>query len=253
MYFCIVETHILIIVQTHKKNEVIFMENHKKAVLLLADGTKYEGIAIGKIGTTGGEICFNTGMTGYQEIYTDPSYFGQIVVNTSSHIGNYGTIDIENESSNVKINGLVVRNFSDLHSRSTADSSLQDYLEKATITGIAEIDTRALVRHIRNKGAMNAVISSEDLTEEELQKRLSEVPDMNGLELSSKVTTKETYTLGDENSELRVAVLDFGIKTSILKNLAQRGIFCKVFPAKTSVKELLEFNPTGFFLSNRTW
>lgn len=226
------------------------MENHKKAVLLLADGTKYEGIAIGKIGTTGGEICFNTGMTGYQEIYTDPSYFGQIVINTSSHIGNYGTIDAENESANVKINGLVVRNFSDVHSRSTADSSLQKYLEKAGISGIAEIDTRALVRHIRNKGAMNAVISSEDLTDEELQKRLSEVPDMNGLELSSFVSTKETYIVGDENAEIRVAVLDLGIKTSILKHLAQRGVLCKVFPAKTSVKELLEFNPTGFFLSN---
>ena len=226
------------------------MENHKKAVLLLADGTKYEGIAIGKIGTTGGEICFNTGMTGYQEIYTDPSYFGQIVINTSSHIGNYGTIDSENESSSVKINGLVVRNFSDIHSRSTANASLQSYLEKANITGIAEIDTRSLVRHIRDKGAMNAIISSEDLTHEELQKRLSEVPDMNGLELSSHVSTKETYTVGDENSELRVAVLDFGIKTNILRSLAQRGVFCKVFPAKTSVKELLEFNPTGFFLSN---
>ncbi len=236
--------------QNRTKNEVISMENHKKAVLLLADGTKYEGIAIGKIGTTGGEICFNTGMTGYQEIYTDPSYFGQIVVNTSSHIGNYGTIDAENESSNVQINGLVVRNFSDIYSRSSADSSLQNYLEKANITGIAEIDTRALVRHIRHAGAMNAIISSEDLTDAELQKRLSEVPNMDGLELSSKVTTKETYTVGDKNSDIRVAVLDYGIKTNILRSLSQRGVFCKVFPAKTSAKELLEFNPTGFFLSN---
>ena len=226
------------------------MQNQKKAVLLLADGTRYEGIAIGKIGTTGGEICFNTGMTGYQEIYTDPSYFGQIVINTSSHIGNYGTIDLENESANVKINGLVVRNFSDIHSRNLANDSLQNYLEKAGITGIAEVDTRALVRHIRNKGAMNAIISSEELSEEELQQRLSEVPDMNGLELSSKVTTQEVYTMGDEDSEIRVAVLDYGIKRSILKNLASRGVFCKVFPAKTSVEELLKFNPTGFFLSN---
>lgn len=228
--------------------------NHKqsqqKAVLLLADGSRFEGIAIGKIGTTGGEICFNTGMTGYQEIYTDPSYYGQIVVNTTSHIGNYGVQDNEQESANPQIRGLVVNDFSQDFSRPTGSGSLQDYLEKNNIVGISKLDTRLLVREIRNKGAMNAIISSEDLTEEELQRKLAEVPDMSGLELSSFVSTKEPYYVGDESAEFKVAVLDLGVKTSILKHLSSRGTYLKVFPAKTPFAEIEAWQPDGFFLSN---
>src|SRR5690606_7949950 len=191
--------------------------NKKEAILLLEDGTFYRGSSIGKIGTKGGEICFNTGMTGYQEIYTDPSYYGQIIVNTSSHIGNYGVLDAEQETDRPKISGLVVNRISDTYSRLTADNPLQVYLENNNIVGIADIDTRKLVKYIRAKGAMNAIISSEILDPQELKETLSKVPSMKGLELSSEVSTKEAYTIGEGNGK-RVAVLDLGIKTSILNN-----------------------------------
>lgn len=225
--------------------------NKLKATLLLADGTLFRGTLIGNPGTNGGEICFNTGMTGYQEIYTDPSYTGQIVVTTTSHIGNYGVIDQEVESESPTVAGIVVNSFSNAYSRVDADSSLQDYLLNHKITGIADIDTRMLVRHLRSKGAMNAIISSE--FEEDLaglKAQLNLIPDMNGLELSSKVCTKEPYLFGDDNAPLRVACIDFGIKKNILRNLADRGVYCKVFPAKTSFKEIQEWNPNGYFLSN---
>lgn len=221
----------------------------KEAILLLEDGTSFKGSAIGKIGTKGGEICFNTGMTGYQEIYTDPSYFGQIIVNTSSHIGNYGVLDEEQESIRPTISGLVVNRFSDTFSRLTADSSLQNYLEKNNIVGIGDIDTRQLVKYIRNKGAMNAIISSEITDLEELAAELKKVPSMDGLELSSQISTKEAYDVGDGNG-VKVAVLDLGIKRSILKNLVERGCQIKVFPARTSFEEMEVWNPEGYFISN---
>lgn len=220
-----------------------------KAYLLLQDGLLIEGTAIGKIGTTGGEICFNTGMTGYQEIYTDPSYYGQIIVNTTAHIGNYGTLDDENESNVPKIAGLVVNDFSQQYSRMTSRESLQQYLEKYNMVGIADVDTRMLVRHIRSKGAMNALISSE-LSPEQMKEELKKIPSMEGLELSSVVTTKEPYFIGDENASFRVAVLDLGIKKSILKNLAARGCYIKVFPAKTPFSEMEKWNAHGYFISN---
>ncbi len=220
-----------------------------KAYLLLADGLLVEGLAIGKKGTTGGEICFNTGMTGYQEIYTDPSYFGQIIVNTTAHIGNYGTLNEEQESDSPKISGLVVNEFSREFSRKTAKESLQQYLEKHSIVGIADVDTRMLVRHIRSKGAMNAIISSE-LMPEQLEKELEKVPSMDGLELSSQVTTKKPYFAGDPNAPFKVAALDLGIKASILKNLAARGCYIQVFPAKTSFQEMEVWAPHGYFISN---
>lgn len=223
----------------------------QKATLLLADGTVFGGSLVGNPGTNGGEICFNTGMTGYQEIYTDPSYTGQIITSTTSHIGNYGVHDEEIESGNPTIAGIVVNSFSDVFSRLDASGSLQDYLLNHKITGIADIDTRKLVRHLRSKGAMNAIISSE--FEEnliELKKQLAKVPDMNGLELSSQVSTEHSYYFGDENSTLRVACLDFGIKKNILRNLADRGVYCKIFPAKTKIGEMESWNPHGYFLSN---
>jgi carbamoyl-phosphate synthase, small subunit len=220
-----------------------------KAYLLLADGFLMEGKAIGKKGTTGGEICFNTGMTGYQEIYTDPSYYGQIVVNTSAHIGNYGTEDDEQESASPKISGIVVNEFSNEYSRKTATESLQAYLEKHGVVGISDLDTRKLVRHIRSTGAMNAIISS-TLTPEQLSAELKKVPSMDGLELSSIVSTKKPYTVGDPKAPFKIAALDVGIKTSIAKNLAARGCYIQVFPAKTSFEEMNAWNPDGFFISN---
>lgn len=222
----------------------------RKAVLLLADGSYYEGQAIGKVGTTGGEICFNTGMTGYQEIYTDPSYYGQIVVNTTSHIGNYGVRDDEQESDSPKIKGLVVNTFTEEFSRPTGSDSLQNYLEQHNIVGISELDTRELVRHIRDKGAMNAIISSEDLSREALQEKLDAIPSMEGLELSSFVSTKEAYHVGNEGADFKVAVLDLGVKTSILKHLSSRGVFLKVFNAKTPFETMEAWQPDGYFLSN---
>jgi carbamoyl-phosphate synthase small subunit len=220
-----------------------------KAFLLLEDGLLIEGIAIGKIGTTGGEICFNTGMTGYQEIYTDPSYYGQIIVNTTAHIGNYGTVDAEQESDNPKISGLVVNDFSKEFSRKTSTESLQQYFEKHNLVGIADVDTRMLVRYIRSKGAMNALISSV-LTPEEMKEEIKKVPSMKGLELSSRVSTRTEYTVGDESASIRIAAMDFGIKKSILTNLASRGCFIRVFPAKTSFTEMEKWSPDGYFLSN---
>ncbi len=220
-----------------------------KAYLLLQDGLLVEGIAIGKTGTTGGEICFNTGMTGYQEIYTDPSYYGQIIVNTTPHIGNYGTLSEEQESDRPKISGLVVNDFSDSFSRKASKESLQQYLEKHNIVGIAGVDTRMLVRHIRSKGAMNAIISSA-LKPEQLRKELANVPDMNGLELASVVSTKEPYTAGDPTASIKIAAMDLGIKKNILRCLVARGCYVKVFPAKTSFAEMEKWNPDGYFISN---
>lgn len=222
----------------------------KKATLLLADGTVYQGTLIGKHGTNGGEICFNTGMTGYQEIYTDPSYTGQIIVSTTAHIGNYGVVEEEAESKKPLIAGIVVNDFSEVYSRIHAKKSLQHYLEENDITGIADIDTRRLVRHIRSKGAMNAIISSEYDDLADLQNELDKVPDMDGLELSSQVCTREPYYYGDENASLKVACIDYGIKQNILRSLAQRGVYCKVFPAKTSVSEMEGWAPDAYFLSN---
>ena len=222
-----------------------------EALLVLQDGTAFKGFALGKSGTAGGEICFNTGMTGYQEIYTDPSYFGQVIVNTTSHIGNYGVqLGAEEESAGVKIRGMVCNFFSPTYSRHLADGSLQQYFESANIVGIHGIDTRQLVRHIRDKGVMNCIISSTILDVDQLRAELANVPDMAGLELSSAVCTQSTYESGQQDSRFRVAVLDLGVKKSIVQNLVDRGAHCKVFPAKTPFSELQAFNPDGFFISN---
>ncbi|MDW3193558.1 MAG: glutamine-hydrolyzing carbamoyl-phosphate synthase small subunit [Cytophagales bacterium] len=221
-----------------------------KAVLLLEDGSFFEGYAIGKIGTSGGEICFNTGMTGYQEIYTDPSYYGQIIINTTAHIGNYGVHPEEDESAHPMIKGLVVNEFTQRHSRLTSEESLDDYLKRHDTVGIAGIDTRKLVRHVRKSGAMNAIISSELDEVEALKSKLAEVPNMEQLELSSKVTTAEPYDLNEDADGLKIAVLDLGVKRSILKNFVKRNCKVRVFPAKTSYEDLKAWKPDGYFLSN---
>ncbi|MFT3902846.1 MAG: glutamine-hydrolyzing carbamoyl-phosphate synthase small subunit [Niabella sp.] len=225
-------------------------ETKTPAILLLQDGTIIEGFAFGAKGTTTGEICFNTGMTGYQEVFTDPSYFGQIVIMNAAHIGNYGVKDVDVESEGVKILGVIAKNLNENFSRKSANGSLQDYLEKNNIVSIQGIDTRALVAHIRTKGAMNCIISSEIFDIDELKKRLAEVPDMSGLELASKVSTKESYELGDSASDIKIAVMDYGTKRHILQCMVDRGAHVKVFPAKTPLDEVKAFNPDGYFISN---
>ncbi|MEO5947510.1 MAG: glutamine-hydrolyzing carbamoyl-phosphate synthase small subunit [Chitinophagaceae bacterium] len=225
-------------------------ETPTPAVLLLADGTVAHGQAFGAIGTTTGEICFNTGMTGYQEVFTDPSYFGQILIMNAAHIGNYGVKEADVESDSVKINGLIGRNMEDQYSRKMAKGSLNDYLKENNIVSIEGVDTRALVAHVRTKGAMNCIISSETTDIELLNKKLAEVPDMNGLELASVVSTKEAYEMGDAKSAIRIAVMDYGVKRNILNCLVERGAFVKVFPAKTPLVEVKKFEPHGYFISN---
>ncbi len=220
------------------------------AILLLADGTVHHGRAFGKKGTTTGEICFNTGMTGYQEVFTDPSYYGQVIIMNNVHIGNYGVKDDEVESGSVKIRGLIARNLEEQFSRKMASDSLENYLIKNNIVCIEGVDTRALVTHVRENGAMNCIISSEILDVEALKKELAKTPDMAGLELASKVTTEKAYELGNPGSPIRIAVLDFGTKQHIIQCMVDRGAFVKVFPAKTPIAELKAFNPNGYFISN---
>ena len=226
------------------------MNTTRAAVLVLADGTVHHGKAFGRIGTTSGEICFNTGMTGYQEVFTDPSYYGQVVIMNNVHIGNYGVKESEVESDTVKIRGLIARNLEEQYSRKMADGSLEAYLQANNIVCIEGVDTRALVTHVRQKGAMNCIISSEILDVEELKRQLEKVPDMSGLELASVVSTQKAYTVGDEKAPIRIAVLDYGTKKHIVHCMVERGAFVKVFPAKTSLRELKEFNPNGYFISN---
>jgi len=222
----------------------------RSAVLLLDDGTVFHGKAAGAIGTATGEIAFNTGMTGYQEIFTDPSYFGQMLVMAAAHIGNYGVHPDEIESETVKISGMICKKFSDNYSRPGAETSLQEYFVRDGVVSICDVDTRALIRHIRNKGAMNAIISSEISDVEILKARLKEIPSMEGLELASKVTCNEAYEFGDSSASFRVAVLDLGVKTNSLRCLAERNCFVKVFPMSASVAEMEAWKPDGYLLSN---
>ncbi len=227
------------------------------AILLLEDGKVFYGKAAGKIGTATGEICFNTGMTGYQEIFTDPSYFGQIIVATNVHIGNYGVNKDEIESDptsgrqgSIKIAGLICKRFNDFHSRKCSNGSLKDYFLQDNIVAISDVDTRAIVRYIRDKGAMNCIISSEIADIDVLQKKLLKVPSMAGLELSSNVSTAKPYFVGEATADYKVAVIDYGVKKNILRSLIERGCYLQVFPMKTSFEEMLKWNPDGFMISN---
>ncbi len=221
-----------------------------KAILLLADGTVIYGNAFGARGIATGELCFNTGMTGYQEVFTDPSYYGQVLIMNTVHTGNYGVRPGDVESDSIKVQAVIGKNLEDKFSRFMADKSLQQYFEDENLVAIDEVDTRALVAHVRTQGAMNCIISSTEMDLEILKEKLAAAPNMDGLELATKVSTKESYSLGNENSELKVAVLDLGIKKNILNCLVERGAFVKVFNAKTSFEELQEFNPNGYFISN---
>src|SRR5690606_12333834 len=226
-------------------------QKRHKAIILLADGTIFYGKAVGnKQGSAFGEVCFNTGMTGYQEIFTDPSYYGQLMVATNAHIGNYGVNADEVESDSIKIAGLICKNFSYDYSRVDAEGSLETFLDKNHLLAISDVDTRALVSYIRDNGAMNAVISTDVDNIEGLKKQLLEVPHMDGLELASRVSTKEPYFVGDETATYRISALDVGIKKNILRNLAKRDAYIKVFPYNATFEDLEAFKPDGYFLSN---
>jgi carbamoyl-phosphate synthase small subunit len=220
------------------------------AILLLQDGSVYHGKAFGKRGTTSGEICFNTGMTGYQEVFTDPSYYGQVLIMNSVHIGNYGVKDADIESDGVKIRGLIGRNLEEQFSRLQAKGSLDEYLKANNIVCIEGVDTRALVAHVRVKGAMNCVISSEIEDIDKLKDILAKTPSMDGLELASAVSTEREYEIGDPGADIRIAVMDFGVKQHILQCMVERGAFVKVFPARTPLEKVRAFHPHGYFLSN---
>jgi carbamoyl-phosphate synthase small subunit len=241
----------MFICETKRSSTNMKYQSRKKALLLLADGTIFYGKSVGSAdGTAFGEVCFNTGMTGYQEIFTDPSYFGQLNVMTNAHIGNYGTNRDEIESDSVKIAGLICKNFSYEYSRPSADMSLEAFLKNSNLFAISDVDTRALVSYIRDHGAMNAVISTRVDAVDDLKAELKKVPSMKGLELSSKVSATEPYFYGKEDATYKIAALDIGIKKNILRNLASRDAYIKVFPYNTAFKELKAWNPDGYFISN---
>ncbi len=219
------------------------------AKIALADGTVVTGIAVGQRGETSGELCFNTSMVGYQEIISDPSYYGQIMMMTYPHIGNYGATDEDMEAARPMVAGLVVRQFSKNYSNIHADESLDSLMKRHGLVGISGVDTRRLVLHIREKGVMNAVVSSVDLDDESLVEKARRVPDMSGLELASRVTTKAPYdfTVGEG---ARIAVYDFGVKLNILRSFQAHGATVRVFPADTPLDAVLAWSPDGLFFSN---
>ena len=225
------------------------MNKSNSTILLLADGRIFQGRSFGYQGETVGEVCFNTGMTGYQEILTDPSYCKQIVTMTSPHIGNYGINEEDVESENIQVAGFVIKEETMTPSNWRSTQSLGEYLKKNKIVGIKEIDTRSLTRHIRDKGAMNGIISSNDLDIQSLDKKLKKFPDMNGLDLAKDVTTQKKYKWPGKG-RYKVAVIDFGIKKNILRLLSDIGCELTVFPASIKAEDILSFEPDGVFLSN---
>ena len=222
-----------------------------KAILLLEDGRFFLGKPFGAKGETSGEVCFNTGMTGYQEILTDPSYCRQIVTMTAPHIGNYGVNIDDIESDKIQVSGFVVKEGTNIPSNWRSTQCVGDYLKEQNIVGIQSLDTRALTRHIRDQGAMNGIISTSDTDLDSLKKRLAKAPNMCGMDLAKEVTTEKCYgwPKGKE-PKFKVAAMDFGIKYNILRQLTSHGCSVTVFPAQTTADKILEFNPDGLFLSN---
>lgn len=227
------------------------MNLSKKAILVLEDGRTFRGESFGAEGETFGEMVFNTSMTGYQEILTDPSYAGQIVCMTYPLIGNYGVNEEDTESRRPWVEGFVVKEASKVRSNWRSTESLDSYLKRHKIVGIEQIDTRALVRHIRDKGAMRAAISSTDLDEKSLLEKVLSSPEMKNRELASAVTIEDSFNYkptGDE--KFHVVAYDFGVKTNSLREFAKLGCKITVVPAETSADEVLKMNPDGIFLSN---
>lgn len=225
-------------------------QSFRSATLVLSDGSVFQGKAFGAIGTASGEICFNTGMTGYQEVFTDPSYYGQVLIMNNVHIGNYGVKPQDIESNSVKIRALIGRNLEEKYSRYQATDSLDHYLIENGIVAIEHVDTRALVAHIRTKGAMNCIVSSDITDVDELKKILASTPSMDGLELASLVSTATAYEMGNKDANFKVAVMDYGIKQHILECMTNLGIAVKVFPAKTPFETVKAYQPDGYFISN---
>ena len=225
------------------------MKKENAAVLLLDDGKLFKGTTFGATGQSIGEVCFNTGMTGYQEILTDPSYAKQIVTMTAPHIGNYGVNSEDIESEKIQISGFVIKEESTFPSSWRSEMSLGDYLRKQNIVGIKNIDTRALTRHLRDNGAMNGIISSTTDNKNKLTSKLKSSPSMTGLDLAKIVSTKNIYDWSDKG-EYRVAAIDFGIKRNILRLLEEFNCQVTVFPANATAKDILSFDPDGVFLSN---
>jgi carbamoyl-phosphate synthase small subunit len=225
-----------------------------KATLILEDGCMFTGRAFGATGEALGEVVFNTSMSGYQEILTDPSYAGQIVVMTYPHIGNYGTNGTDEESPRPYVEGFVAREFSAMASNWRSAESLEDYLKRNKIVGISEVDTRALVLHIRSRGAMRGIISTTSSDPDALVKKTLAVQTMLGCDLASAVSCKEPYFRTDDPApgfkRFKVVAFDYGIKRNILNNLLQVGCNVTVVPASTSAEEILSWNPDGVFLSN---
>jgi carbamoyl-phosphate synthase small subunit len=225
------------------------------ALLALADGTLWPGQAFGAVGERTGEIVFNTSLTGYQEILTDPSYHGQVVVMSQPHIGNYGATAEDDESARAWAAGLVVRAASPLASNWRAACTLDEYLAAHGLAGMTDVDTRALVRHIRTHGAQNAALSSLDPDPERLVALSRAAPDMNGLDLASAVTCPEPYHLapkpeGGVGARFHVVAYDYGLKRNILRQLAAHGCRVTVVPAAFSAADVLALQPDGVFLSN---
>ena len=221
----------------------------KEAVLLLDDGRLFRGTELGAIGEAIGEVCFNTGMTGYQEILTDPSYAKQMVTMTAPHIGNYGINSEDVESEKIQGSGFIIKEESFIPSNWRSEISLAEYLKKQNVVGIKNIDTRALTKHIRDYGAMNGVISSKTDNIDELASKLNDAPSMEGLDLAKIVSTKKIYQWS-EKGRYKIAAIDFGIKKNILRLLEGFDCSVTVFPAKTKAHEILSYDPDGVFLSN---
>ena len=220
----------------------------KSAKLILENGTIFSGISFGAEGETIGEVCFNTGMTGYQEILTDPSYCGQLITMTYPHIGNYGVNEEDVESNKIHAAGFIVREENVVPSNFRSTQSLGEYLRAQKIVGIQKIDTRMLTRILRDEGAMNGIISTVDLDDDSLLQKVKTAPSMDGLDLAKVVTCDKSYKWS--KGKHKIAAIDFGIKHNILRLLESHGCDVTVFPATASVTEILNINPDGIFLSN---
>jgi carbamoyl-phosphate synthase small subunit len=225
------------------------MKNRVKAIIFLEDGTSFEGFSFASLGETDGEVVFNTGLSGYQEILTDPSYKGQIVTMTYPLIGNYGINSQDSESAVPSVSGFIVKECSRITSNWRSEKHLAEYLKEHNIIGIEGVDTRALTKHIRSQGAMKAVISTEDFNHDSLMAKVKASSGLIGRDLVREVTCKEPY-FWSEGGAYKIVVIDCGVKHSILKHLEKRNCSVYVVPAKTKAEDILKQKPDGLFLSN---
>ncbi len=242
----------------------MFLDTESSAILLLEDGTYFEGISFGSLGTISGEVVFNTGMTGYQEVITDPSYYGQLITFTYPEIGNTGINSEDNESSHPSVKGVIARQISKISSNWRHEKSFEQWLKDENVVGIYGIDTRALVRHLRESGSLNGIISSDtNYSIAQLSEKLKKSPSMSGLNLVDKVTTKSPFTVNSlcaasfdqrikkiKARPYKIVAIDFGIKQSILDRLVAHGCEVTVLPANASLSSVLDLSPEGVFLSN---